>query len=86
MTRKETVQRFVDDAVNGGRDEVIDELFTSDMAGQVRDWFGAFRNSFPDMRMELVSSSAKETRWSRASPARPPTSATGAVTPPPAAA
>jgi predicted ester cyclase len=51
---KETVRRFVDEAVNGGRDEVIDELFTSDMAGWVRDWFGAFRASFPDMQMELL--------------------------------
>ena len=54
MDRKETVRRFVDEAVNGGRDEVIDELFTSGMTGRVRDWFGAFRGSFPDMHMELL--------------------------------
>lgn len=24
------------------------------MAGWVREWFGAFRRSFPDLRMELV--------------------------------
>lgn len=51
---KETVLRFVDEAVNGGREELIDELFTADMAGWARDWFGAFRRSFPDMRMELM--------------------------------
>jgi predicted ester cyclase len=54
VSNKETVRRFVDEAVNGGRDEVIDELFTSDMAGWVREWFGAFRGSFPDMHMELI--------------------------------
>jgi predicted ester cyclase len=54
VDRKETVRRFVDEAVNGGRDEVIDELFTSEMTGWVRDWFGAFRGSFPDMHMELL--------------------------------
>ena len=47
------MRRFVDEAVNGGRDEVIDELFTSGMTGGVRDWFRAFRGSFPDMHMEL---------------------------------
>jgi predicted ester cyclase len=51
---KDAVRRFVDEAVNGGREEVIDELFTSGMTAWVRDWFGSFRRSFPDMRMELV--------------------------------
>jgi predicted ester cyclase len=54
VDKKETVRRFVGEAVNGGRDEVVDELFTSDMTGWVRDWFGAFRSSFPDMHMELL--------------------------------
>ena len=54
MDRKETVGRFVDEAVNGGRDEVIDELFTTEMTASVRDWFGAFRNSFPDVHMDVL--------------------------------
>jgi predicted ester cyclase len=54
VDRKQTVPRFVDEAVNAGRGEVIDELFTDDMAGQTREWFGAFRRSFPDMHMELL--------------------------------
>ncbi len=54
MDHKDTVRRFVDDAVNGGRDEVIDEVFAPELTGGVREWFGAFRRSFPDMRMELV--------------------------------
>jgi predicted ester cyclase len=54
VDRKDTVRRFVDEAVNGGRAEVVDELFAPALTGWVRDWFGAFRRSFPDMRMEIV--------------------------------
>jgi predicted ester cyclase len=54
VDNKQTVRRFVDEAVNGGRDELIDELFTPDMTASVREWFGAFRSSFPDMNMELI--------------------------------
>ena len=52
--RKAVAQRFVDEAVNGGRDGVIEELFTADMAAPVREWFGAFRRSFPDLRMKVI--------------------------------
>jgi predicted ester cyclase len=54
VDNKEKVRRFVEEAVNGSRDEVIDELFTSDMTAWVRDWFGAFRRSFPDIRMKPI--------------------------------
>jgi len=49
------VRRFVDEAVNGGRDQLIDELVTSEMASAVREWFGAFRRSFPDLKMRTVA-------------------------------
>jgi predicted ester cyclase len=55
VDRKETVRRFVDEAVNGGRDELVEELFTSEMTAWVREWFGAFRGSFPDVRMRIVA-------------------------------
>jgi predicted ester cyclase len=54
MDRKALVRRFVDEAVNGGRDELIDELFTAEMAAFGREWFGAFRGSFPDVHMDVV--------------------------------
>jgi predicted ester cyclase len=54
VDKREAVRRFVDEAVNGGVDDVIDELFTSDMTSRVRDWFVGFRRSFPDMHMELL--------------------------------
>lgn len=54
MTPKETIARFIDDAVNGGNDELVDELFTAELADGVREWFGAFRRSFPDVEMKVV--------------------------------
>jgi predicted ester cyclase len=51
---KQTVRRFIDEAVNGGDDEIVDELFTPEMTAVVREWFGAFRSSFPDLNMELL--------------------------------
>jgi predicted ester cyclase len=54
VDRKLIVRRFIDEAVNGGRNDLIDELFTREMAGAVREWFGAFRRSFPDVTMRTV--------------------------------
>jgi len=53
-SNKDTVRRFLEEAVNGGQDELVDELFTPEAATFAREWFGAFRRSFPDLRMELV--------------------------------
>jgi predicted ester cyclase len=55
MDRKAVIRRFIDEAVNGGRDELVDELFTPEMAAWAREWFGAFRGSFPDVHMELLT-------------------------------
>jgi predicted ester cyclase len=60
VSRKQAVRRFVDEAVNGGRLDVVEELFVPDLRESVRDWFGAFRGSFPDMRMELVELVAED--------------------------
>lgn len=49
VDRKETVRRFVEEAVNGGRDGLVADLFTPAMAAFAREWFGGFRRSFPDM-------------------------------------
>jgi predicted ester cyclase len=54
MNSKETVRRFVEEAVNGGRDEVVDDLFAREAAAFAHEWFGAFRRSFPDLRMDVV--------------------------------
>lgn len=54
MTPKETVRRFIDEAVNGGCRELVDELFAPELADFAEEWFGSFRRSFPDMEMKLV--------------------------------
>ena len=54
MDRKAVVRRFVEEAVNGGHDELIGELFAPEMEESAREWFGAFRASFPDVHMDVV--------------------------------
>ena len=51
VDRKATVQRLVEEAVNGGRYDLIDDLFTPDAGPGCAEWFSAFRRSFPDMEM-----------------------------------
>jgi predicted ester cyclase len=51
---KQVVQRLVDEVMNEGRLEVIDELYAPELAGQARAWIAPFRESFPDVRMEVV--------------------------------
>ena len=60
MDGKLVVRRFIDEAVNGGRDELIGELVTEEMTASVRDWFGAFRRSFPDVQMRTVALVAED--------------------------
>ena len=54
MDRKAVVRRFVEEAVNGDHDELIGELFAPEMEESAREWFGAFRASFPDVHMDVV--------------------------------
>jgi hypothetical protein len=51
---KTIVRRLVDEVFNGGRLEVIDELYGPELAGAARRWIAPFRASFPDVHMELV--------------------------------
>jgi predicted ester cyclase len=51
---KQVVARLVDEVLNGGRLELIDELYSADMAGPARRWIEPFRVAFPDVRMETV--------------------------------
>jgi predicted ester cyclase len=52
--RKHVVQRLVDEVMNAGRLDVLDELYTRDLAAGARRWIAPFRASFPDVRMEVV--------------------------------
>jgi predicted ester cyclase len=51
---KATVRRLIEEVLNGGRLEVIDELYAPELAVAARRWIRPFRVSFPDVRMEVV--------------------------------
>jgi predicted ester cyclase len=51
---KSVVRRLLDEVMNGGRLDVIDELYTPQMAPGARRWIAPFRESFPDVQMDIV--------------------------------
>jgi predicted ester cyclase len=51
---KATVQRLIAEVLNGGRLDVIDELYAAELAAGARRWIAPFRASFPDVHMEVV--------------------------------
>jgi predicted ester cyclase len=51
---KSVVRRLVDDVMNAGRLDVIDEIYTPQMAPAARRWITPFRESFPDVRMDIL--------------------------------
>ena len=53
-TRKQVVRRLVDEVMQGGDLDAIDELYTPSIAGAARRWIAPFRDAFPDVRMEIV--------------------------------
>ena len=52
---KALVRRLIDDVMNGGRLEVLAELYTADMAAAARRWIEPFREAFPDVHMKIVT-------------------------------
>ena len=58
MTRsernKEVVRRLVDEVINAGRMDAIDELYAPTLAPAAKRWIAPFRASFPNVRMEVV--------------------------------
>jgi ketosteroid isomerase-like protein len=53
-TNKALVRRFVGEAINARRIEVVDELVDGDLAAAAKRWIGPFTESFPDFEMEIV--------------------------------
>jgi predicted ester cyclase len=51
---KAVVRRLVEEVLNEGRLEVIDELYAPGLAPAARRWIAPFRASFPDVHMEIV--------------------------------
>ena len=51
---KATVRRLVDEVFNRGRMELIDELYAPEPAAVAKRWITPFRQSFPDVHMEVI--------------------------------
>ena len=51
---KRVVRRLVEEVLNGGRMDVIDELYASSLAPEAKAWIAPFRASFPDVHMEVI--------------------------------
>lgn len=54
QTNKAVIRRLVDEVMNQGRLDVLDELYVPYMAAVARAWIAPFRASFPDVHMEIV--------------------------------
>ena len=57
---KEVVRRLVDEVLNAGRMDVIDELYAPTLAPGAKRWIAPFRTSFPDVHMEVVDLIAED--------------------------
>jgi predicted ester cyclase len=51
---KTAVRRLIDQVINHGELDLIDELYAPRMAPGARRWITPFRDSFPDVHMEIV--------------------------------
>ena len=57
---KAVVRRMVDQVMNAGRLEAIDELYAPRLAPAARRWIAPFLASFPDTHMEVVELMAED--------------------------
>ena len=53
-TRKQVVRRLVEEVMNSGDLDALDELYTPSMAQAARRWIAPFLEAFPDAQMEIV--------------------------------
>jgi predicted ester cyclase len=51
---KAVVRRLIDEVMNNGRLELIDELYTPQTAESARRWFEPFLVAFPDVEIQTV--------------------------------
>lgn len=57
---KAVVRRLVNDVLNGGFLEVIDDLYAPERVAAARAWIAPFRVSFPDIHMEIMELIAED--------------------------
>jgi predicted ester cyclase len=53
-TNKAIVARLIDEVINAGHLEVIEEIYAPELAPAARRWIEPFRTAFPDVHMETV--------------------------------
>jgi predicted ester cyclase len=53
--RERTIERLVEEVMNAGRLDGLDELYTQQPAAAARRWIAPFRASFPDVHMQTVT-------------------------------
>jgi steroid delta-isomerase-like uncharacterized protein len=53
-TNKAVVRRLVDEVMNAGNLDVIDDIYAPQLAANARRWIAPFRESFPDVHMVVV--------------------------------
>jgi predicted ester cyclase len=51
---KALVRRLVEEAVNPGNLDALEEVATGEFAVAARRWVGPFRGAFPDFKMEIA--------------------------------
>ena len=57
---KASVRRLINEVMNAGRLEVIDEIYARRQAAAARRWISPFRASFPDIHMDVVDLIAEQ--------------------------
>jgi predicted ester cyclase len=57
---KAVVRRLVEEVMNAGRLDVLDELYLPSMAAAARRWIAPFREAFPDVTMTIVDLVAED--------------------------
>lgn len=51
---KTIIRRLVDEVMNQGRLDILDELYTLRMAAAAKAWITPFRQAFPDVHMRVL--------------------------------
>jgi predicted ester cyclase len=51
---KQIVIRLIEEVMNGGDLDLIEQLFSPEMTSAAKGWIAPFRESFPDARMRIV--------------------------------
>lgn len=57
---KTVIHRLVDEVMNAGQLDVLDELYAPAMARAARRWITPFRHAFPDVHMTVIDLIAED--------------------------